>query len=277
MPSLVLVLGLLIIPMLQNLYHSFFSWNGISTPQFIGLENYLRFFSDSNFITSVFNTLIWVLFTIVVPVGGGLFLAVFLKDLPGEKILKSIFYLPLTISFVSTGSLWTFMFSPELGLINSLIRFFGGEGAIHWLTTVPLNTFSLLIAWSWQQIGFSLVMFLMGLTAIPKEPVEAARIDGAGNVRIFMHITIPMLRPITTVVVTMAIINSLKSFDIIYVVTRGGPYRSSETLAVTMFRETFVLFNMGYGSAIAVLLSIVVILLSYTYIRRMTGKDSLYY
>jgi ABC-type sugar transport system permease subunit len=122
-----------------------------------------------------------------------------------------------------------------------------------------------------------MVMFLMGLGTIPKEPIEAAIIDGANRFETFRHVKLPMLRPITTVVITMAMVNSFKAFDIIYVMTRGGPYHSSETLAVTMFRETFTLFRMGYGSAISVFLSIVVIAVSALYIKRMAKRDLLYY
>ncbi len=126
---------------------------------------------------------------------------------------------------------------------------------LSWLTDVPLNTFAMIIAWTWQQLGTNMVMFLMGLGTIPRDPIEACLIDGANAWQTFRHVKFPMLAPITTVVITMAMVNSFKVFDIIWVMTRGGPYSSSETLAVSMFRETFTLFNMGYGAAISVVLS----------------------
>jgi multiple sugar transport system permease protein len=122
-----------------------------------------------------------------------------------------------------------------------------------------------------------MVLFLMGLTAIPVEQTEAAMIEGASKWQTFIHVTFPMLRPITTVVVVMATANSFKVFDLIYVMTRGGPYRSSETLAVTMFRETFTMSNMGYGAAVSIVLSIVVVAVSAFYLRSMLKKDLLYY
>jgi ABC-type sugar transport system permease subunit len=277
LPAFLLVFVLLIVPMFQNIYYSFFEWDGLKTPVFIGLKNYLSTISDNNFIISLRNTLIWVGFTLVFPVMGGLLIAVFIKGILFENFFKSIFFIPITISFVATGIIWNYMFSREMGVINNLLPLIGIHKKISWLTEVPLNTFALLVGWTWQQLGINMVLFLMGLVTIPKDQTEAAMIDGAGKWKLFIHVTFPMLRPITTIVITMAMVNSFKAFDIIYVMTRGGPARTSETLAVTMFRETFTLFRMGYGAAISVILSIIVIAVSAVYIKRMTRKDLLYY
>jgi multiple sugar transport system permease protein len=277
LPAFALVVGLLLVPMAQNLYYSFFKWDGISKPIFVGLGNYLRFFADSNFVQSFVNTLIWVAATLAIPVAGGLVVANFLRGLKLENLFKSIFFIPLTISFVSTGAVWSYIFSRDLGMLNGIIGIFSHGTKVNWLTSVPLNTGSMIIAWVWQQLGTSMVMFLAGLSTIPRDPVEAALLDGANKWQTFVHVTLPMLRPVTTVVITMAMVNSFKTFDIIYVITRGGPYRSSETLAVTMFRETFTMFNMGYGAAISALLSILVILVSVSYIKGTWKKDLLFY
>ena len=277
LPAFILVFVLLIIPMFQNIYYSFFEWDGIKTPVFIGFQNYLSTISDNNFLISLRNTLIWVGFTLVFPVMGGLLIAVFIKGIVLENFFKSIFFIPITISFVATGIIWNYMFSREMGVINNFLPLIGIHKKISWLTEVPLNTFALLVGWTWQQLGINMVLFLMGLVTIPKDQTEAAMIDGANRWQLFLHVTFPMLRPITTIVITMAMVNSFKAFDIIYVMTRGGPARTSETLAVTMFRETFTLFRMGYGAAISVILSVIVIAVSAVYIKRMTRKDLLYY
>ncbi len=278
LPAFLLVFVMLLIPMARNVYYGFFDWDGLGKPVFAGLGNYIKFFSDSNFLVSFRNTIIWVVFTVIFPVMGGLVVAVLIRGLKFEKVFKSIFFIPLTISFVSTSAIWAYMFSRELGVLNTLFSMISGNDVkISWLTSVPLNTFSMLIAWTWQQLGANMVLFLMGLTTIPKDPVEASIIDGASKWQTFIHITFPMLRPITTIVITMAMVNSFKAFDIIYVSTRGGPYRSSETLAVTMYRETFTMFKMGYGAAISVLLSILIIAISSIYLRKMMKKDMLYY
>lgn len=277
LPAFALVVVLLLVPMVQNIYYSFFDWDGIGQPVFEGFGNYTRLLADRDFLVSIRNTVLWVAFTLVFPVLGGLLVAVFVDGVRFERFFKAVFFVPLTISFVATGIIWSYMFSKELGVLNGLFEALGLPWRPSWLTGVPLNTFSMLIAWTWQQLGTNMVMFLMGLGTIPKEPIEAAIIDGAGRFETFRQVKLPMLRPITTVVITMAMVNSFKAFDIIYVMTRGGPYHSSETLAVTMFRETFTLFRMGYGSAIAVFLSIVVIAVSALYIKRMAKRDLLYY
>jgi ABC-type sugar transport system permease subunit len=277
LPALVLVVVLLLVPMLENIYYSFFNWNGIAKPVFIGITNYAKLLVDRDFLISIRNTVIWVGFTLIFPVFGGLLVAVFVDGVRFERFFKSIFFIPLTISFVATGIIWTYMFGKELGVLNNLFELLGLKLKPSWLTGVPLNTFSMLIAWTWQQLGTNMVMFLMGLGTIPVEPIEASIIDGANRFETFVHVKLPMLRPITTVVITMAMVNSFKAFDIIYVMTRGGPYHSSETLAVTMFRETFTMFRMGYGSAISIVLSVIVIAVSALYIQRMAKKDLLYY
>jgi len=262
--------------MFQNIYYSFFNWDGISQPVFTGLSNYIQLFKDSNFLISFRNTILWVIFTLIFPVFGGLLIAVFLRGLKFGNFFKSIFYIPITISFVATGIIWNYMYSRQVGVLNEIFNLIGLD-KVSWLVNVPLNTFSLLITWTWQQLGVNMVLFLMGLTAIPVEQTEAAMIEGASKWQTFIHVTFPMLRPITTVVVVMATANSFKVFDLIYVMTRGGPYRSSETLAVTMFRETFTMSNMGYGAAVSIVLSIVVVAVSAFYLRSMLKKDLLYY
>jgi multiple sugar transport system permease protein len=271
------VFVLLVIPMMQNLYYSFFNWNGLGTPIFNGLKNYVTMFTDRVIGRSMLNTVIWVMFTLALPAAGGLLVAVFVTGVRGAGFFKSIFFTPLTISFVATGVIWAYMFSRELGVFNGLFAMAGLQWKPSWLTDVPQNTFAMIIAWTWQQLGSNMVMFLMGLGTIPRDPIEACLIDGASAWQTFVHVKLPMLRPITTVVITMAMVNSFKVFDIIWVMTRGGPYSSSETLAVSMFRETFTLFHMGYGAAISVILSAIVIVISAAYIRRMTKRDLLYY
>jgi ABC-type sugar transport system permease subunit len=263
--------------MMQNVYYSFFNWNGLSAPVFNGLKNYVTMFTDRVIDQSLLNTVIWVVFTLVLPAGGGLLVAVFVTGVRGAGFFKSVFFIPLAISFVATGVIWAYMFSHELGVINGLLAMLGLPWKPSWLTDVPANTFAMIMAWTWQQLGANMVMFLMGLGTIPRDPVEACLIDGANAWQTFVHVKLPMLRPITTVVITMAMVNSFKVFDIIWIMTRGGPYSSSETLAVSMFRETFTLFHMGYGAAISVVLSLIVLVISAAYIRRMTKRDLLYY
>ena len=272
-PAFAVITLMFIVPMFQNIYLSLFQTDGMSVMRFIGFGNYINMVRDSNFIRSVSNSVLWVLFTIVFSVGIGLLIAVFINGISGENIIKSIFFMPLTISFVSVGAIWWYMYSKEYGVLNEILRLLGFKTKIDWLYSIPLNNISLLVAWSWQQLGINLVMFLMGLTSIPSEQIEASRIDGCNRWRTFVHITFPMLKPITTVVVGMAIVNSFKAFDLIYIMTRGGPVRSSETLAVNMFVESFQRNNQGFGAAIGVFLTLLILPITAIYMRATSVID----
>jgi multiple sugar transport system permease protein len=272
-PAVAVITFMFIVPMFRNIYLSLFESNGIAAMRFVGFSNYLNMFQDSNFIRSIFNSVLWVVFTIVFSVGAGLLIAVFVNGIPGENIIKSVFFMPLAISFVSVGAIWWYMYSKEYGVLNEVLRLLGFQTKIDWLYTIPLNNISLLIAWSWQQLGGNLVMFLMGLTSIPSEQIEASRIDGCNRWRTFIHITFPMLKPITTVVVGMAIVNSFKAFDLIYIMTRGGPVRSSETLAVNMFVESFQRNHQGFGAAIGVFLTLLILPITAIYMRATSVVD----
>lgn len=274
-PALFMVMLFLLAPMGYNVYLSFFKWDGLKPKKFVGFSNYTKFFGDLNFVKSLTNTLIWVAFTLFIVVVAALLIAVFVKNVPGEKFFKSVFFVPLAISFVSTGSIWIYMYGKEYGVINDFLQLLGYQTRIAWLYAVPLNTVSMLFASLWQGLGSSLVLYLMGLTTLPKEPIEAAQIDGASAWNVFRHITLPLLKPTHTIVIGMAIVNSFKTFDLIYVMTNGGPARQSETLAVTMYMETFSKTKMGYGAAIAVFLSLIILPIAAVYIRTMIYQDAI--
>ncbi|GHV80575.1 sugar ABC transporter permease [Spirochaetia bacterium] len=266
-PAVFAVTFMFVVPMFQNIYLSFFESDGLSPMRFTGFGNYLAMFRDANFLRSISNSLLWVVFTIIFSVGAGLLIAVFVNGIRGETIFKSIFFIPLAISFVSVGAIWWYMYSKEYGVLNQLLTLFGAKTKIDWLYKIPLNNISLLVAWGWQQLGGNMVMFLMGLTSIPREQIEASRIDGCSKWQTFVHVTFPMLKPITTVVVGMAIVNSFKAFDLIYIMTRGGPVRSSETLAVNMFVESFQRNHQGFGAAIGVFLTLLILPITIIYMR----------
>ncbi|MFQ5868043.1 MAG: carbohydrate ABC transporter permease [bacterium] len=276
-PALVMVVVFLLFPMVYTLSVSFTRWDGLSPPKFNGFENYIDLFGSRAFLVSLKNTFIWVIFTLLLPVGLGLLIAWGVSNIKLAGLFKAVFYIPLTLSAVTTGLIWVWMYGPQLGVLNNLFRALHLDFLAHsWLTEVPLNTYSMIFAWAWRTTGSNMIMFLIGLQALPKEPIEASQLDGFSKWQTFIYVIVPMLRSMTTVVVAMALINSFNIFDIIYVMTNGGPYRSSETLAVTMYRESFVLFHMGYGAAVAVVLSIMVLLVSAFYVREMTKREITY-
>lgn len=266
-PALFFVLAFLILPVIFVIITSFSDWDLLHPMKFIGLENYIRIFTDENILVSTRNTLIWVGMILLLPVLMGLLLAVFLKNVWFSNKIKSIFYIPLAMSGAGIGIIWGWIFSRS-GLFNTLLISLGiVKGPVSFLMNVPANTFTMIITATWQITGINMVLFLMGLQNIDKEILEASKIDGANDWQTFIKIILPLLKPITTVVIILNIIGGFKVFDIVWIMTSGGPARRSETLAVTMYNEAFGLFNMGYGSAIAVVLSIIIFIVGIGYMR----------
>ena len=275
LPMIALVGVFLLYPAADTVWTSLTSSNGIGQSKFVGLQNYEDLIHDSVFTTSFVNTLYWVGGVLVLQVGLGLAMALVLSSTVLAKVLKGVFYLPATMSAAATGVVWYFVFNPDQGILNSALRAVG-LGGKDWLTDPPTNTFAMIAAFTWQGLGPTMMLFLVGLQSIPREPLEAALVDGATRFRLFWHVTLPLLRPMTAVVVGISLINSFKVFDLIWAMTQGGPYRSSETLAVTMYRETFVSFHEGYGASVAVLLTAIVLIVSVFYLRAMFRRVEVY-
>jgi len=275
LPMLLMVGAFLLYPAITTFRLSFTNSNGLNDAKFIGLKNYTDLFTDPAFTTSFTNTLLWVVGVMTLQVSLGLLMAVILSEVRGGNLMKILFYLPATISGASVAVVWYFMFDPGQGVINTTLRLLHLNMLTHdWLTDVPTNTWAMIVAATWQGLGPNMLLFLVGLQNLPREPLEAGMLDGAGPVRLFWHITLPLLRPMLTIVAGIALINSFKVFDLIWVMTQGGPYRSSETLAVTMYRESFVSFQLGYGAAVAIVLTVIVMVLSIFYLRTMFGRDA---
>jgi multiple sugar transport system permease protein len=274
LPSLALVLLIFYVPVLYTFYLSFTKYNGLGTPELVGLHNFAEMFSDTAFLGALKNTAIWVVGTLVLPVGLGLLVAVLAYGFRGSGWLRLPFLVPYALSGVAVGVIWSFMLGSG-GALTQALQFLNLPGTgLRWLQDSPLNTVVMVIAAAWQGVGVNALLFTVGLQSIPKEPLEAARIDGATGFRLFKNITWPLLRPSTTVVVGLSIVNGLKTFDIVQAMTQGGPARSSETLALTMYRDTFVNSDYGLGSAVAIFLSIVTVGASIIYLRRQLSLSS---
>lgn len=267
LPAVALVGIMLLVPFVATVYQSLTDDDGF-TSSFIGLENYVSLFRDPMFGQSVLNTIMWTVGTLVLPVGIGLLVAVFTSQMRGGRWVRLAFVLPYALSGTATAVIWGFILRGD-GALNQAIAFFGGNPATSgWLIEWPMNTIVMILANTWQATGVAVILFLVGLQAIPEETVEAATLDGASGMRMFASIIVPQLRPVTVVVIGMSIANSLRVFDMIWLLTKGGPGGSSETLAVSMYRETFILSDYGYGAAVAVILSIIVVGVSWAYLRQ---------
>ena len=272
LPAAIMVVGFFITSAIFTLLLSFTEWNGLSEVKFIGLANYVKLFQDEYFIQSLPNTLIWVFSALIIPVIIPLAFAIMIISSRWGSVFKNLFYLPNAISPTIGALIMTSLLS-NYGL-PKLLEIMGlSETSTYWLGIPYVNTFVMIGASVWQGIGTNLVLLIVGLSNLPSEPIEAARLDGAKGLQLYRYVVLPLLKPTLVIVLLMAIINSFKTFDGIWLMTGGGPYRTSETLAVTMYKETFINNSYGYGSAVATVLSVIVLIISITYLRQTFKED----
>ena len=275
-----LVFGALVVwPLLNSFYYSFTNWNGFNPNfKFVGLDNFARIATDPLFLNAIRNTAIWMAAAIIVPTGLGLGLALLIDSrVPGGNIFKSIFYLPICLSAVVVGQIWVWIYQPDWGLLNIVLgALTGTPPKFAWLAKPDSALYAVIIAWAWQQTGLAMVIFLAGLTAIPGDLLEVCDIEGANPWQRIRLVILPLLRPATVVVVALSVINSLKGFDILYIMTAGGPFNSSDTLAMHMYNEAFKKYHMGYGSAISVVLFVIALSIIFVYFRQLKKVDEIY-
>ncbi len=243
-----------IFPILQTFVVSFMKWDGMTKMRFVGLENFKRLITDNYFGLSLMNNIKWMIGFVVLSIPIGLALAMLMdQKFPGHKIYKSLVYLPMALSFVVIGQIWSWVLEPTGGVVNTFFRSIGLEQfAKPWLSDPKIVTYSLIAAALWRQIPYAMVLFLAGLKNVSKELVEAATVDGATTIQRFWYVILPALRPAVVIATTVNIIDSLRAFDIVFVMTRGGPFYSSSVMANYMYVQAFHNYRMGYGASIAV-------------------------
>ena len=264
-------------PMFLSLYMSFTNADGISRMDWVGLRNYRRLFDDDIFWVSFWNNVRWLIAFITIPILLGLSLAlIFNNDLPGTRFFKAGFFSPMVVSSVVIGVVWSWMYQPY-GLINEMLAQLGREGTpIGFLSDPDLVTWSIIGAGLWRQVGYVMLLYLAGLKNVDTTLVEAARVDGASAFESFRDIVLPLLTPVTVIIVVISTIDALRSFDLVNIMTRGGPFNQSSVLAQMMYIEAFNNYAMGYGAAIATILGLISLVLILYYLNR-TMKDELEY
>lgn len=260
------VIGLLVFtlgPVLASLYLSGTKWDLFSTPRWVGLDNFRKLFKDEHFLIGLGNTLYYAIGTVPTSTVLALFLAMLLnqKLITGRNVFRTIFFLPNITPTVAMGVVWAWLYAPQYGLFDVIFKAVGLP-TVPWLTSTRWAMPSVMIMSVWQSVGYNMVIFLAGLQSIPEEYHEAAQIDGAGWWRRFRHITIPLLSPSTFLVVIMSLIGSLQVFSAVYIMTRGGPGTSTLTMVYYLYRNAFEYFRMGYASAMAYVLFIILLILT---------------
>jgi len=272
---LLLFMAWVIGPMLYSFYLSLTNWDGLSTPRFIGLRNYERLFDDPIFYTALFNNLKWLISFITVPVVGGLALAMALNgSIPGGRGIKAAFYSPYILAPVVVGLIFGWIYHPAGGLLNTALESIGlGFLASGWLSDPALATWCIIAAAIWRQVGYVMTLYLAGLQGVDPSLIDASRVDGCTPWQTFRHVILPLLTPVTVVVVVISVIDSLRSFDLVFVMTRGGPGNASTVLANFMYIEAFNNYNMGYGAAIAVMLFLISAVFIFIYLWRTLSTE----
>ena len=259
-PAILFFLTYVIFPIVQSFNVSAYAWDGLGEKEYVGLENYRELWDDPAFYISLRNNLIWlVLYLLAIP--AGLFIALFLNQtVTGIRIYKSLFFFPFVVSQVVVGLVFTWFYDPTFGLLNALLGWIG-LGPINVLGDPTYVTYGIIAAGLWPQTAYCMILYLTGLNAVDPEQVEAARLDGAKGWKMLWYVIVPQLKPATFIAFVVTIVGALRSFDLISIMTNGGPFGESRVLSFYMFEVALSEygFRMGYGAAIAVVLFLIML------------------
>ena len=274
-PGLILFTFYVVLPIFQSIWISFYEWDGLSPASYVGFANYVELVDDEQFYTALWNNVRWlVLFMLALPIG--LAMALFLNQVVfGIRLIKSLFFFPFVISQVVIGLIFTWFYEPNYGVIAPLLNLLGYEGwAI--LADEDYATYGIIVAGLYPQIAYCMILYLTGLNNINADQIEAGRMDGARGFSLFWNIILPQLRPATFIAVVVTVIGALRSFDMIAIMTQGGPWGSTNVLAYFMFEQALSEYGyrMGYGSAIATILFAIMLVYILFFIYRMYRDEA---
>lgn len=267
LPALTLLTAFVFLPIVLNFIYALFRWSSFSTQwDFVGLANFERLLSDETVWVAFKNNLWYAVISLVFQVGGSMLIAALLEEKwmrRSQPFFRTVYFLPSMISLTVVGILWQTIYSPVFGIVNPLLEKLGlGMLATDWLGNTRTAVFSVIAVSQWQYFGYTMVLFLVAMQSVPADLYESATIDGANSFQRFIHITIPNIREIILVNCIITIIGAFQVFDEIYIMTGGGPGRSSEVLGTYLFRTGFRNDEMGYASAIATMVFFVTFVFS---------------
>ncbi len=273
-PGMIMFMIYVIIPIFQSVWISFYEWDGLGPKTWVGAQNYVDLFDDDSFWTSLKNNIIWlVLYLLAVPMG--LAVALLLNQtVTGIRLYKSLFFFPFVISQVVVGLIFAWFYAPDFGLLSRLIKNVTGAN-VAILADENLATYGIIAAGLWPQTAYCMILYLTGLNNINPEQVEAARMDNAKGWSMLWHIIIPQLRPATFIAIVVTVIGALRSFDLVSIMTVGGPYGSTRVLSYFMYEQALSEYGvaMGYGAAIAVVLFAIMMIFITFFIVRMLRQE----
>jgi raffinose/stachyose/melibiose transport system permease protein len=270
LPAIILFALFLIYPIFRAGYYSLFNWNGLGpATKFVGLNNFRLILTDRVFLKAIENCIIIVLLSLTIQLPLALMLAIMVgRDMPGRAFFRAIFFLPYVISEVITGIIWISIFSPdpENGLLNALLILIPGMHAQNFLGNINQVMACIFLVLTWKYFGLYMLLFMAGLQNIPRELEEAAVIDGANRWQSVWYVTVPLLRTTIRTCVYLSVLGSLTQFNLVWIMTSGGPVNASEMMATYMYRYSFVRFQLGYGSAVALVMLAFCLIFSVAYL-----------
>jgi raffinose/stachyose/melibiose transport system permease protein len=279
LPAFVLFSIFLIYPIGSSVYYSQFNWNGIGpATKFVGLDNFKQILSDQVFIKAAMNAVLIVVLSLAVQLPLALALAIMVgRDLPGRAFFRMIFFMPYVLSEVIAAIIWLSMFSPdpERGLINAILTLIPGVQAQNFLGDTNAVMVCVFVVLTWKYFGLHMLLDMAGLQNIPREVEEAAMIDGADRWQMVRYVTVPLLRSTLLTSIYLSVLGSLTQFNLIWIMTKGGPVNASEVMATYMYRYSFVRFQLGYGSAVALVMLSICLVFSVVYLRLSRRPDPL--
>lgn len=259
LPSTILLLSFVIYPLLAGIYNSFMSWNLITNAKFVGLRNYAELFTSDELWKSILNTFIYAL--IIIPttlVFGFIFAFLIKKKSRVNVIYRTIYFIPRVTSMVAMSSVWLFLYNPQYGFFNNVLSIFGIP-PVRWLNDPGTALPSVAVIIIWITVGYATVLFISGLQNIPASVIEAAELDGATGIRRIISIDLPLVSPTTFMLLILITIESLQIFTTIDVMTQGGPANSTQNLVVMLYRYAFQKYQIGYASAVSVILFVLIL------------------
>lgn len=268
-PALVLFGLFVLLPLGSSLWFAFTSWNGFTAPEFVGLDNFQRAFRDTVHLWSYVNVILYILGTLLLEVTFGLVMAVLLNsDRLGFGLMRGLFFTPMILSMTAAGVLWAFVLDYRLGLLNAVLTSLGLQDWTRpWLSEPATALIAIMFVSGWRFAGFYMIIFFAALRRIPRNIYEAATLDGAGPVRQFFTITLPLLRASMLTCVLLAVTGGFAGFDLFFILTNGGPFNATEVPATWIIRQGFDNNQLGYATALTVILAVVVLAVALVFLR----------
>ena len=271
-PALFMFSVYVIYPVFQSIWVSFHEWDGLGAMKWVGLRNYSYLVEDEKIWYAIRNNIIW-LFSFMLSPALGLGLALFLnQQIRGIRIIKALFFFPFVINLVVVGLVFSWFYNPSYGLLSEILAWAGME-PIPLLADEDLVTYSIIFAGMWPQVAYCMILYLAGLASLKPELIEAARIDGAKGWKMLIWVVLPQLKPASFIAIVVSVVNALRSFDLIAIMTAGGPWGSSTVLAYEMYEQSLFDYRMGYGAAIATVLFLIMDVYLVWFLRRLYRNE----